>query len=183
MSYISIFILAIALSVHACVVSFSYGLKYDKQRLKNALLLSSFTGIFQGIMPVAGYYITNVVRTFIQPYANLIVFLIFSYLGFKFIVEARQTDLKSKKDLCINIKCLLLIGIATSIDAFSAGISLSLYGNLILKPALLIAVITFINSNLGFYVAGKLKHFYAKNLEIMAGILLLILALKSAIIN
>ena len=90
MSYFSIFILALALSIDACVVSFSYGLKYDKERIKNALLLSSFTGVFQGLMPVAGDYLTNVVRTYIQPYADLIVFLIFSYLGFKFIVEAFQ---------------------------------------------------------------------------------------------
>ena len=61
MSYLSIFILAVALSIDACVVSFSYGLKYDEKRIKNALLLSSFTGVFQGLMPVAGYYLTNVV--------------------------------------------------------------------------------------------------------------------------
>jgi putative Mn2+ efflux pump MntP len=179
MSYLSIIILAFALSIDACVVSFSYGLKYDKERIKNALLLSSFTGIFQGVMPVTGYFLTNIVRTYIQPYSGLIVFLIFSYLGFKFIVEAYQP--KEKKELCINLKCLFLIGIATSIDAFSAGISLSLYGALILKPALLIALVTFINSNLGFYFGGKLKNIPTKNLEITAGILLLLLAAKAVV--
>lgn len=179
MSYFSIIILAIALSIDACVVSFSYGLKYDKERLKNALLLSSFTGAFQGLMPVIGYFLTGFVREYIYPYADLIVFLIFSYLGLKFIVEAFQP--KEEKNLCIDLKCLLLIGIATSIDAFSAGISLSLYGNLILKPAFLIAVVTFINSNIGFFTGGKLKNMPSRNLEITAGVLLLILALKVVI--
>ena len=179
MSYLSIIILAIALSIDACVVSFSYGLKYDKERFKNALLLSSFTGAFQGLMPVIGYFLTGFVREYISPYADLIVFLIFSYLGFKFIVEAFQP--KEEKNLCIDLKCLLLIGIATSIDAFSAGISLSLYGNLILKPALLIAAVTFVNSNIGFYTGGKLKNMPSKHLEITAGVLLLILALKVVI--
>ena len=179
MSYLSIIILAFALSIDACVVSFSYGLKYDRERIKNALLLSSFTGIFQGVMPVTGYFLTNIERTYILPYSGLIVFLIFSYLGFKFIVEAYQP--KEKKELCINLKCLFLIGIATSIDAFSAGISLSLYGALILKPALLIALVTFINSNLGFYFGGKLKNIPTKNLEITAGILLLLLAAKAVV--
>lgn len=177
MSYFSILLLAFALSIDACVVSFSYGLVYEKERAKNTFLLSFFTGTFQGLMPVIGFFLTNIVRSYIQPYANLIVFLIFAYLGLKFIQEAFQP--KAKKDLCINIKCLFLIGIATSIDAFSAGISLSLYGNLILKPALLIAFITFINAALGFFIGGRLKYMPTKYLEITAGILLLSLAIKS----
>lgn len=177
MSYFSIFILAIALSIDACVVSFSYGLKYDKERLKNAFLLSSFTGVFQGIMPVIGYFITNFVREYIYPYSSLIVFLIFSYLGYKFIIEANTP--KRKKELCIDIKCLFLVGIATSIDAFSAGISLSLYGNHILKPALLFFLITFINANIGFWFGGKLKNLSTKSLEIFAGLLLIILGIKA----
>lgn len=177
MSYFSIFILALALSIDACVVSFSYGLKYEQNRIKNALLLSSFTGIFQALMPTIGYFLTNIVKSYIQPYAGLIVFLIFSYLGFKFIIEAQQP--KKEKELCIDLKCLFLIGIATSIDAFSAGITLSLYGTLILKPALLIGLITFINSILGFYIGGKLKHLPSRYLEIFAGILLLILGIQA----
>ena len=179
MSYFAIFILAFALSVDACVVSFSYGLKYDKERIKNTLLLSSFTGIFQGIMPVIGYYLTNIVREYISPYSDLIVFLIFSYLGFKFIIEANTPEMK--KELCIDIKCLFLIGIATSKDAFSAGISLSLYGNGIIKPAILIALVTFFNSNLGFWSGGRLKHLPTKYLEIFAGILLIFLGIKAVI--
>ena len=179
MSYLSIFILAIALSIDACVVSFSYGIKYNHMRFKNAMLLASFTGIFQGVMPVIGYYLTNIVRIYIQPYADLIVFLIFSYLGFKFIIEAFQSPKGCSREICVDLKSLLLIGIATSIDAFSAGITLSLYGNLILKPAILIGLITFINSHLGFFAGGKLKNLPTKYLEIFAGILLLILGIKS----
>ena len=180
MSYFSILILAFALSIDACVVSFSYGLKYDRERLKNAMFLASFTGVFQGLMPVIGYYLTGMVRTYIYPYADVIVFLIFSYLGFKFIIEAFQK--RKEKNLCIDLKCLFLIGVATSIDAFSAGISLSLYGNLILKPALLIAAVTFVNSNIGFYTGGKLKNMPSKYLEITAGFLLLALGLKAVIL-
>lgn len=181
MSYLSIFILALALSIDACVVSFSYGLKYDKNRFKNAFLLSFFTGFFQGLMPVIGYFLTNFVREYVAPYSNLIAFLIFSYLGFKFITEANLPKNNEQKKLCIDIKCLLLIGIATSIDAFSAGITLSLYGNLILKPAILIAFITYINANIGFFAGGRFKHLPAKNLEVTAGVLLLLLGLKAVL--
>ena len=177
MSYLSILILAIALSVDACVTSFSYGLKYENNRLKNSLLISLITGLFQGLMPVIGYFFTNFVRAYIAHYSNIIVFLIFTYLGIKFILEAFQKE--REKILCIDLKCLLLIGIATSIDAFSAGISLSLYGNLILKPALLIALITFINANLGFWSGVKLRHFETKRMEIFAGLLLILLGVKA----
>ena len=74
---------------------------------------------------------------------------------------------------------MFLIGIATSIDAFSAGISLSLYGNKILKPALLITFITFVNSLIGFWLGGKLKKFPTKSMEIFAGIVLIFLGIKA----
>ena len=177
MSYIEIFLLALALSIDACVVSFSYGLTFTQNRFRNATLLACCTGIFQGIMPFWGYFLTNFVKSFIEPYAGLIIFIIFTYLGIKFIKEAFDVD--KEKQLCIDLKCLILIGIATSIDAFSAGISLSLFGNRIFKPAILIAFITFLNTSLGFYLGGKLKHLPTKPLEVFAGILLISLGIKS----
>ena len=179
MSYISIFLLAIALSIDACVVSFSYGLIFTEKRLKNAMLLACCTGFFQGMMPAIGYFLTGFVKSYIEPFANWIIFLIFVYLGIKFIFEAFEKQ--KEKRLCIDIKCLLLVGIATSIDAFSAGISLSLAGNHILKPAILIALITFINSCAGFALGGKLKHLPTKSLEIFAGILLILIGFKALI--
>ena len=179
MSYIEIIFLAIALSIDACVVSFSYGLTFNHNRLKNALRLGLCTGIFQGIMPAIGYFLTGFVKTFIEPYAGIIVFTIFMYLGIKFIKEAFEKE--KEKQLCIDLKCLLLVGIATCIDAFSAGITLSLYGNGILKPALLIAFVTFANSIAGFFAGGKLKNLPTKWLEVTAGILLIILGIKAVV--
>lgn len=177
MTYLEIILLAFALSVDACVVSFTYGLTFSQNRIKSMLLLATFTGVFQGLMPCFGYYITQFVKTFIAPYASLIVFTIFVFLGIKFIKEAFEK--KKDKPCCIGIGCLLLIGIATSIDAFSAGISLSLYGNKILKPALLITLITFTNSSLGFILGGKCKKIPTKSLEIISGLILVCLGIKA----
>ena len=177
MSYLTIFLLSIALSIDAHVVSFSYGLKFQQEKLRNSLLLSSFTGIFQGIMPCLGYILTGFVKSYILPYSKIITFLIFVYLGIKFIKESFEKE--KKKQLCIDIKCLFLIGIATSIDAFSAGISLSLMGNKLLKPAILIGLVTFINSNLGYWLGGKLHKMPTKNLEISAGLILILLGVKA----
>lgn len=177
MSYIEIILLAIALSIDACVVSFSYGLAVNACQNKTRLLLACTTSFFQGLLPILGYILTNIIKTYIEPFANWIVFAIFVYLGLKFITEACNPS--KQKPCCIDFTCLLLIGIATSIDAFSAGISLSLYGNRIMKPALLIALITFINSNFGFLIGEKMRKFSTKFLEIMAGIILIGLGIKA----
>ena len=88
MSYLEIILLALALSVDACVVSFSYGITFNQNRLKTALMLAGFTGGFQGLMPIIGYHLTSFVKSFIAPYADIIVFTIFLFLGIKFIKEA-----------------------------------------------------------------------------------------------
>lgn len=179
MSSLEIIILAIALSIDACVVSFSYGLKFSQNRMRNSLLLACTTGIFQGLMPPVGYFLTGFVKSYIEPYANLIVFLIFTYLGVKIIIESFQNA--EEKPLCIDLKCLILAGIATSIDAFSAGITLSLSANRILKPALLIAFITFVNSLFGYQIGAKSKHAPTQWMEVFAGMLLIILGIKGLI--
>jgi putative Mn2+ efflux pump MntP len=179
MNHLEILLLALALSVDACVVSFSYGLIFSQNRIKNAFSLASFTAIFQGLMPCLGYFLTNLVKDVITPYASLTVCLIFVFLGLKCIKEALVEN--KKKPLCISTLCLFLIGIATSLDAFSAGISLALYGNLIFKPALLITFITFVNSSLGFFIGGKFKKMPTKYVEILAGIVLIFLGLKAII--
>ena len=179
MSGLEILFLALALSIDACVVSFSYGIAFHQNRLKNLILLASFTSFFQGAMPCVGYFLTQFVKDEIAPFANLIVFMIFLFLGIKFIKEAFHKD--KKTPCCIDIKCLLLIGIATSIDAFSAGISLSLCGNKILLPALLILLVTFINSALGFSLGGKFKQLPSKGMEISAGLILICLGVKAVL--
>ncbi len=179
MTYIEIFLLAFALSIDAMVVSFSYGLTFKENRTKNALLLAFYTGVFQAGMPVISYYLTSLVKSYISHYDSLIVCVIFVFLGLKFIKEAFDKDKEAPK--CISTACLIMIGIATSIDAFSAGISLALYGNRILKPILLIGVVTFVNSCIGFKLGGKLKYLPTAFLEVGAGLVLIALGIRAVL--
>ena len=141
MSYAEILLLAIALSIDACVVSFSYGLCITSKKRLTAIALAFTTGIFQAFMPVIGYFFTDKINNFIMPYSKWIVFIIFMYLGCTFIKEAKNKD--SVKPLCVTIGSILLIGVATSIDAFSAGISLFLTKSPLLFSITTIGLVTF----------------------------------------
>ena len=177
MSLMEIYLLAIALSIDACVVSLSYGLVIEKQKRLNSLLLAIFTGFFQFLMPILGYYFANLLHVYIEKFASYIVFMIFAYLGVKFIKEAFQKHKETPR--CLGLVCLLGIAVATSLDAFSAGVSILLSKNEILFPACLIGVITFVNSLVGFWSGYMLKKTQTFYLEIAAGIILLSLGIKA----
>ncbi len=182
MSLTEVILLAIALSIDACVVSFTYGLVIETQKRLNSLLLAIFTGSFQFLMPILGFYFTNIFYSYLQSYTNIIVFLIFGYLGIRFIKEAFSKE-KTKKLKCLSLVCLFMIAIATSIDAFSAGISLMLCGNSIFSPSLLIGIITFFSSLFGFWGGFILKKFPASYLEVLGGTILIGLGIKALIFN
>lgn len=177
MGLVELILLAIAMSIDACVVSLSYGLVIEKNKRINSLLLASFTGFFQFLMPVLGYYFANFLHKYVESFANYIVFAIFIFLGIKFIKEAFDKEKESPK--CLGVCCLFVIAIATSIDAFSSGISLLLSGNKIIFPAILIGVVTFINSLFGFWGGFILKGCSSFYLEIAGGVILLGLGVKA----
>ena len=130
-------------------------------------------------MPIFGYFLTEFIKSYIQPFANIIAYFIFTYLGVKFIKEAYC---EKKKDIVdISVKTLILIGIATSIDAFSAGITLSLLGNKILFPIILIGFTTYAISLIGYWFGFKIRDFQSTYLEIISGVILIILGIKSLI--
>lgn len=177
MNYVDIVLLAFALSIDVLIVSFSYGLCIEKNRRYSALLLAATTGIFHATMPILGHLFTDLIRGYIQPYSKWIVFVIFMYLGITFIIESLRGE--AHKHTCIDVKSLFLIGIATSIDVFSAGISLSLTLSPMKFAIITIGIITFINSLAGYVLGYKLKIFKSNYLEIFGGIILLGLAIKT----
>lgn len=177
MTLAGIILLAIALSIDACAVSFAHGLIMHENRVKNALLLAVFTGMAQALMPITGYFVTQPFYKTIEPVGKWIVFSIFLYLGIKIIQEAFEKD--KEVPLCLSISCLFMIAIATSIDALAAGVTLALTSSKIFFSAIIIGCTTFIFSLLGFTSGCFLKKFPTMYLEIFAGIILILLALKS----
>lgn len=186
MSTIDIIILAIALSIDACVVSFSNGLIFTVNKRINSLMLAFAVGFFQFLMPIIGFVLAQKVNKYVEPYDHWIVFGIFILLGAKFIKDAFDKDEDKKEEglrcyLCFSY--ILLVSIATSIDALGAGVSIAFSGTKILFPAIVIGVITFINSLLGFWGGHLFKKFPTRNLEISGGLILIMLAFKVLLEN
>lgn len=179
MSLIDIILLAIALGIDCLIVSFSQGLVFTCNRTKNSIRLALSMGLFQGFMPLIGYVGTDSLYKLIVPYSKWIVFGIFFILGAKFIFEAFQP--KKEEIQCIGFKCLVSLGIATSIDALVSGATLKLTHTNLIPAMALIGIVSFIMSLVGFWTGNYIKNIPSKYLEIIGGLILIGLAIKSLI--
>ena len=177
MSLVDIIILAVALGIDCLVVSFAQGLIFKSERIKNSLRLAFTMGLFQGVMPFISYIGINFIEQYIEPYSSIIAFTIFLILGAKFIAGA----FFSKKDelKCLDLKCLIALGVATSIDALASGISLKLTDSPMIISILIICFASFIMSISGFWVGNFFKKLPTALLEIFGGCILICLAIKS----
>ena len=178
MSFLDLFLLALALSVDVAVVSFSYGLIIKKNRLRNALLLAFSTGAGQFVMPIIGWLGTSSVSSYISHFDHWISFLVFLLLGLNIIHEAVSGEKEDKPEKKLTLKIAFMIVIATSIDACAAGIMLYFVNMPILFAATIIGLISFINSIASFYSCSKLHKIPTKYIEIFSGIILILLGIK-----
>lgn len=178
MNTTDIIILAAALSIDACVVSFSNGLIFTKNKRINSLMLAFAVGFFQFLMPIIGFFMAQSVNKYVEAYDHWIVFGIFVLLGAKFIKDAFEEEKEQKIECYLCFSYILLVSIATSIDALGAGISIAFTKTDIWFPAVVIGVVTFLNSLLGFWSGHLFKKFPTRNLEMTGGFILIALAFK-----
>ena len=179
MTLIDIILLAIALGIDCFIVSFSQGLIFKNNRLKNSLNLALTMGFFQGFMPIIGYVGTNSLYKLIVPFSKWIVFGIFLILGLKFIIDSFAP--KEEEVQCIGWKCLCGLGIATSIDALVSGATIRLTGTSLALSVSLIGLASFLMSICGFWSGNFIKNIPSKYLEITGGVILILLAIKSLV--
>lgn len=182
---IEVLLIALALAVDATVYSFSYGLLLRERRVPCSLWLALCVGVFQALMPLLGYAGGEAVSTLVEAWAPWIVFVVFLLLGGSVI---RQSLCGSGDDRPaaagpLGIWGLLLVGVATSIDALAIGVCMALggigggrpgIGGLLLNVSL-IGAVTFVCSLAAFHAARPLRHLPSKWLECGAGLLLIAL--------
>lgn len=172
-------VLAIALSMDAFAVSLTMGARNPKNIHKLALLAGLYFGLFQGIMPLFGYVGGIAVFGWLGNFTHWIAFVLLIIVGVKMIYEAITH--KSEKDTpsaTYSHYALLLLAIATSIDALAAGFSLPLMDVNGIYACILIGLITFVFSYAGVRMGRKTSHLLGNKAEILGGIVLVILGFK-----
>lgn len=170
------FIIAIALAMDALTVSVSGGAALNKPTLKKALLVASYFGFFQFFMPILGWYGGMFFNNVIDSYDHWIAFGLLIIVGGKMILEFFK-NIEEKK-FPLSHKVLLVLSIATSIDALGVGLSYAFLNKLILIPSIIIGAVTFFLSTIGVYLGKNLKKVLGGKAEFVGGIILIAIGIN-----
>ena len=187
MNFFLILTYAISLSMDAFAVSICKGISLGKPKLKDALIVGAYFGIFQGLMPLIGYFLANSFSNYIEAFDHWIAFVLLVFIGGKMIWECFHPD---EDECCCNalsFKTMITMAIATSIDALAVGIAFSCDGMQIYSSGLILGVFascaiicatTFILSAFGVKIGKLLENKLKKRAEIAGGIVLILLGCK-----
>lgn len=176
MDPISLVLISVGLAMDAFCVSICKGLAMRKPPIKSMLIIGLWFGGFQGIMPIIGYYLGTSFHSLIQDFDHWIAFFLLLLIGLNMIRES--FDEEKEQDADIYPMEMLLLAIATSIDAFAIGISLAMDSVDIISAAIVIAVITFAISVFGVKAGSIFGDRYNKKAELAGGIILILIGVK-----
>lgn len=177
MNLFELIIISIGLGMDAFAVSVCKGLTNKKINIKKIITIASYFGIFQAIMPLIGYLIGINFENQVKQIDHWIIFVLLTIIGLKMIKESQTKD-TCKIDEKINIKTMIMLSIATSIDALAVGITLA-FLNVELIPAILtIGTITFLMCTIGVKIGNIFGNKYEKNAQIIGGTILILIGIK-----
>jgi manganese efflux pump family protein len=172
-----VLLLAVALSMDAFAVSIGLGSKHKRKPLSLALMSGFYFGLFQALMPVVGYLGGKGVLGWVEAFAPWIAFGLLSLTGGKMIYESLSEGIE--EDIAnITHRVMLLLAIATSIDAMAAGFALTLLDVGPFLACLVIGVTTFVFSYIGVFIGTKSGTWLESRAELFGGVVLILIGLK-----
>lgn len=179
MNLSTIIVIAFALAMDAFAVAICSGAAIKNMRLHHAFRIAAFFGFFQALMPLFGWALGQTTAHLVRDFDHWIAFTILLIIGGKMLYEAFYPDRQriERRDP-LNIYVLIMLSIATSIDAAAVGISMACLDIDILEPILIIGVITFIVSLLGTYIGKKGNEYLEGKVEIIGGLALIGIGIK-----
>ncbi len=178
MGLLELFLLAIGLSMDAFAVAISKGLATEKVKLKHSLITGAWFGGFQALMPLLGYLLASTFAKYVVAVDHWIAFILLCAIGANMIKEAFSKE-TSDTDASFGFKTMLVMAIATSIDALAVGISLALGGDTnIILAIILIGITTFVLSALGIRLGNIFGAKYKSKAELAGGLILIFLGVK-----
>lgn len=175
-------LLGVGLAMDAFAVSICKGLAMRKVNKKQAVIIALFFGGFQAIMPVIGWLLCKGFQTYIEAFDHWIAFALLAFIGVKMIIETlreKEDDVVIEEmDPPLDMKEMLMLAIATSIDALAVGISLAALDRPVVESAAIIGVVTFVISIIGVYIGNFFGNRYKKRAELTGGIILVLIGVK-----
>lgn len=180
--FITLLLMGVGLAMDAFAVSICKGLAMRKVNKKQCFVIALFFGGFQALMPAIGWLLGSRFERYIVSVDHWIAFILLGVIGGKMIWEAAREkedqDIVEQLDAPLNIKELLVMALATSIDALAVGITFAFLGTPILEASLIIGVTTFIICVIGVYVGNFFGSKYKRKASIAGGMILVLLGIK-----
>lgn len=172
-----IILIAVGLAMDAFAVSISAGTSGTVKELRSSVRLSFHLGLFQFLMPVIGWFLGSSVQAYVESIDHWVALLLLSYIGIKMIIESMKNGDVQRSDPTKGSN-LVILSVATSIDALAVGFSLALLGVDIWYPGVIIGIITAVLSFTGIKLGARLGKTFGKRMEFVGGIILIAIGLK-----
>ena len=177
MDLLSLFLIAVGLSMDAFAVSVCKGLATPKYKLKYSMICGAWFGGFQALMPAVGYLLGVNFKKYITAIDHWIAFVLLALIGFNMIREALKND-DEGADPSFTAKSMSLLAVATSIDALAIGITFAFLDVNIVAAVHFIGVCTFVISAAGVKIGSAFGTRFKSKAEIAGGAILIILGLR-----
>ena len=177
MSIVEIFIIAIGLAMDAFAVSVCKGLSMKRMNWKKATIIATYFGGFQALMPLIGFLLGFAFSDIVSSIDHWIAFMLLSIIGANMIKDSTDDEIEKRNDK-IDVKTMMLLAIATSIDALAVGVTFAFLKVNIVLAILIIGIIAFILSMLGVKIGNKFGDKLQNKAELTGGIILIVIGLK-----
>lgn len=178
MGLLELFILAVGLSMDAFAVSVCKGLSTQKLKAKHYLIIGAWFGGFQALMPTIGYFLGSTFEKYITSVDHWVAFVLLLLIGGNMIREGCSKE-DGKANDSFSFKTMIVLAVATSIDALAVGITFALLPDVNIVAAVsFIGVTTFVISAIGLKVGNIFGLKYKSKAEIVGGVILILIGTK-----
>ena len=174
---IELFLIGVGLSMDAFAVSICKGLGMEKINKKQAFTIGLYFGGFQALMRLLGFLLASSFAEYIIQYEHWIAFALLFLIGASMLREAFSKE-KNEADASFSVKTMLLLAVATSIDALATGVSFAVTDTNIWLAVSIIGVTTFLFSAAGVKVGSIFGRKYQSKAEFLGGLILILIGVK-----
>jgi putative Mn2+ efflux pump MntP len=169
--------IALALAMDCFAVSIGLSVRADGLSLRRSFRIAAHFGLFQFAMPLAGWLAGESLLRLIQGFDHWVAFGLLSFIGGRMIRESFETGDEAKPDQARTSR-LIVLSLATSIDALAAGLGLGVIGGEILLPAAVIGAVSFMMTIVGAAIGPAVGRIVGKRAELVGGVVLIAVGLR-----